>query len=51
LPGNGFIGLTETSEKEVGGEGTEGQIELADGDWAGYDEDADQVLGIYEFKS
>ena len=51
FPGSGFVALTETSEQEVGGADSDAPIELVDGDWAGYDEEADQVLGIYEFKS
>ena len=45
------MGLTEQSSQEVGGSSSDEPIELTDGDWAGYDEEADAVLGIYEFTS
>ena len=50
FPGTSFSGrgLKDTPFGTAGGEEP---LDLQEGDWAGYDEDADESVGVYEFKS
>jgi hypothetical protein len=51
FPGDHFVAVGEESEMVFGVDHGEEPIELMDGDWAGFDEDGDCAVGIYEFKS
>ena len=52
MPADNFLAQSGVSEAIFGknGEGEE-PVDLAEGDWAGYDEEAEESIGIYEFKS
>ena len=43
------MAVGEESEKPFGVDVGEEPIELMEGDWAGFDEDGDCSIGIYEF--
>ena len=51
LPEHGFSALSSVSETVFGEAGGEEPIDLTEGDWAGYDEEADESVGIYEFQA
>ena len=51
FPGTGFCALSSVSETVFGTEGGKDPIDLSEGDWAEYDEDGDEAVGIYEFAS
>ena len=45
VPLGNFKGKCAVNDNEID------EIVLSDKDWAGYDEDGDCVLGVYDFKS
>lgn len=51
FPGNSFTAHSAVSDSVFGH--TEGgePLDLKDGDWAGYDEDAEESVGVYQFTS
>ena len=51
LPMSGFSALSSVSETVYGEQAGKEPINLEDGDWADYDEDAEEDVGIYEFQS
>ena len=51
FPGTGFSALSSVSETVFGTQGGKEEIDLSEGDWAEYDEEAGEAVGIYEFKS
>ncbi len=51
FPGQEFSALSAVSETVFGTAGGKDPIDLSDGDWADYDEDAEESVGIYEFSS
>ena len=51
FPGQEFSALSAVSETVFGTQGNKDAIDLSDGDWAEYDEEAEESVGIYEFSS
>ena len=51
FPGMGFSAASSVSETVFGEEGGKEPIDLNEGDWAEYDERADEDVSIIEFKS
>eukprot|EP00806_Schmidingerella_arcuata_P003851 Macronucleus_4492.p1 GENE.Macronucleus_4492~~Macronucleus_4492.p1 ORF type:complete len:168 (+),score=33.81 Macronucleus_4492:1-504(+) len=51
FPGTSFSALSSASDTMFGAEGGRDPIDLSDGDWADYDEDGEESVGIYEFSS
>ena len=51
FPGQEFSALSSVSDTVYGTEGNKDPIDLSEGDWADYDEQADESVGIYEFHS
>ena len=51
FPGTGFSALSSVSETVFGTQGGGEPIDLSEGDWADYDEDAEESVGIYSFSS
>ena len=51
FPGNSFTAHSAVSEAVFGHiEGGE-PLDLKEGDWAGYDEEAEETVGVYQFSS
>ena len=50
FPGNNFNAKSLISDAIFGQESGEA-IDLTEGDWAGYDENEEEEVGIFEFKS
>ena len=51
FPGTGFSALSSASDTVFGTQGGRDPMDLDEGDWADYDEDADESVAIYEFSS
>ena len=51
FPGDLFNAVSATSEHVFGSSEGGTPLDLKDGDWASYDEDADEAVGVYAFKS
>ena len=49
FPGTGFSAISSASVTVYGTEGGKDPIDLSEGDWAEYDEEAEEELGIYSF--
>lgn len=45
IPHGGFMGKCTANDNEIT------DIDLTDKDWAGYDEESDSSLGVYDIKS
>lgn len=46
-----FFPSPNFTASDMKGENTFEEIDLREGDWAGYDEENDCSIGVYEFKS
>ena len=51
FPGNSFSAASAVSENVWGSAGGGEPLDLTEGDWAAYDEDAEESVTVYEFKS
>ena len=51
LPNTGFSAMSSVSDSGFGELAGKDPIDLSEGDWADYDEDAEEDVGIYEFKT
>ena len=51
FPGNSMCAIGKESGTEFGAGLGKEPIEFDGPDWAGFDEQADEAVGIYEFKS
>ena len=50
FPGTGFV-VYGQGETEWGSALGKEEVDLTEGDWAGFDEETQDAVGIYEFKS
>ena len=51
MPGTEFSALSSASDTVFGSAAGKEPIDLTEGDWAEYDEEGEESVGIYEFQS